>query len=155
MAKFLYEYRWCRFSFPIELVSDSTPYKTMIPSSPFRMPIEFQTPCLRVQVTEQLDEEQSEQIQKEHLLNLEENRLQSMWHLEQKQRWTKAFVDPHWNSKKNLFDIGKPVLVFETKMGSMPEKLHFRWTGCYGHDQIISRGENLPQYSIHVDKCEG
>ena len=67
-----------------------------------------------------------------------------MWHLEQKQRWTKAFVDPHWNSKKNLFDIGKPVLVFETKMGSMPEKLHFRWTGCYGHDQIISRGENLP-----------
>ena len=52
-----------------------------------------------------------------------------MWHLEQKQRWTKAFVDPHWNSKKNLFDIGKPVLVFETKMGSMPRKLRFRWTG--------------------------
>ena len=54
-----------------------------------------------------------------------------MWHLEQKQRWTKAFVDPHWNSKKNLFDIGKPVLVFETKMGSMPRKLRFRWTGPF------------------------
>ena len=23
---------------------------------------------------------------------------------------------------------------------------------CQGHDHIISRGENLPQYSIHVDK---
>ena len=23
---------------------------------------------------------------------------------------------------------------------------------CYGHDHIISHGENLPQYSIHVDK---
>ena len=39
---------------------------------------------------------------------------------------------------------------------------HYSWrindcfqTYCYGHDQIISRGENLPQYSIHVDKCEG
>ena len=26
---------------------------------------------------------------------------------------------------------------------------------CYGHDQIISRGENLLLYSIHVDRCEG
>ena len=54
-----------------------------------------------------------------------------MWHLEQKQRRTKAFVDRHRNNKKNLFDIGKPVWVFQTKMGSMPGKLHFRWTGPF------------------------
>ena len=48
---------------------------------------------LSVQVTERLDEEQSKQIRKEQLLNLEEDRLQAMWLLEKKQRRTKEFVD--------------------------------------------------------------
>ena len=87
------------------------------------IPIEFQIPSLRVQVSEHLDEEQSEQVRKEQLLKLEESWLQAMSHSEQKQRKTKAFVDRHRKSKENLFDIGKPVLVFQTKMGSMPEKL--------------------------------
>ena len=52
-----------------------------------------------------------------------------MGQLEQKQRRTNAFVDRHQNSKEKLFDIGRPILVFQTKMGSMPEKLRFRWTG--------------------------
>ena len=43
---------------------------------------------------------------------MEENRLQSMWHLEQKQRKTKTFVDQRHVGKENLFDIGKPILVF-------------------------------------------
>ena len=42
------------------------------------MSIEFQIPSLRVQVTECLDEEKSEQIQKERSLKLEESLLQSM-----------------------------------------------------------------------------
>mgnify|MGYP000391440532 CR=1 FL=1 len=42
-----------------------------------------------------------------------------------------AFVDRHWKSKDKLFDIGKPVLVFQTKMGSMPGNLRFRWTGPF------------------------
>ena len=57
------------------------------------MAIEFQIPSLRVQVAKQLDEEQSEKIWKEQLLALEESRLQSMWHLEHKQRKTYNFVD--------------------------------------------------------------
>ena len=80
---------------------------------------------LRVQVTKRLDEEQSEQIRKEQLLNLEEDRLQAMWYLEQKQRRTKELVYQHRNSKENLFEIGKLVLVFQTKMGSMLGKLQF------------------------------
>ena len=28
-----------------------------------------------------------------------------------------------------MFEIGKAVLVFQTKMGSMPGKLRFQWTG--------------------------
>ena len=49
------------------------------------MPIEFQIPSLCIQVTERLDEEQSEHIRKDQLLNLEEDSLHAMWHLEQKQ----------------------------------------------------------------------
>jgi hypothetical protein len=30
-----------------------------------------------------------------------------------------------------MFEIGKPVLVFQTRMGKMPGKLRFRWTGPY------------------------
>ena len=80
-----------------------TSYKTLIKSTPFRMafgldtvmPVEFQVPTLQVQVIKRLDEEQSEQVQKEQLLILEESRLQLMYALEQKQRQTKTFVNQH------------------------------------------------------------
>ena len=39
------------------------------------MLVESQVPTLRVQVTERLDEEQSEQVRKAQLLRLQENRL--------------------------------------------------------------------------------
>ena len=32
-----------------------------------------------------------------------------------------AFVDRHWKSKDKLFDIGKPVLVFQKKIGASRE----------------------------------
>ena len=31
----------------------------------------------------------------------------------------------------NMFEVGKVVLVFQTKMGPMPGKLRFRWTGPF------------------------
>ena len=95
------------------------------------MPIEFQIPTLRVQATKKLDELQSEQIWKIKLLELEEERVQAMTALEQKQRQRKAFVDRHRRQMEKQFAIGKPVLVFQTKMGLMPGKLRFRWTGPY------------------------
>ena len=78
-------------------------YKTSIKSTLFRlafgleavMPIEFHIPTLRVQATERLDELQSEQSRKTSLLLLEDERIQAMVTLEQKQRQTKAFVDTH------------------------------------------------------------
>ena len=54
-----------------------------------------------------------------------------MWHLEHEQQKKKAFVNRHRVGKEKLFDIGKPVLVFQIKMGSMLGKLWFRWTGPY------------------------
>ena len=39
-------------------------------------------------------------------------------HLEQPQRRTKAFFDRRRNSKEKLFDIGEPMLEFQTKIGS-------------------------------------
>ena len=49
----------------------------------------------------------------------------------QKQWQTKAFVDSHRQQTEKQFAFGKLVLVFQTKMGSMPGKLRFRWTGPY------------------------
>ena len=95
------------------------------------MPVEFQVPTLRVQVTERLDEEQLEQVRKEQLLVLEESRLQAMCALEQKQRQTMAFVERHRKQKEKMFAIGKLVPVFLTKMGSIPRKLRFRRTGPF------------------------
>ena len=92
------------------------------------MPIEFQVLTLQVQVTERLDEEQSEQVRKQQLLLLEESRIQAMTALEQKQRQTKAFVERHQRQKEKLFAVGKLVQVFQTRMGLMPGKLRFRWT---------------------------
>ena len=49
--------------------------------------------------------------------------------LDQQRR--RAFVDWHHGRNEKLFAIGKAVLVFRTRMGKMPEKLRFRWTGPY------------------------
>ena len=57
------------------------------------MPIEFQVPSLRVQVTARLPEAQSEQYRLEQLLELGKDRIESMAQLEQRQRQGKAFVD--------------------------------------------------------------
>mgnify|MGYP007129906108 CR=1 FL=1 len=70
-------------------------------------------------------------------IKLEESRLQVMWHLEQKQRKMKAFVDQHWKSKEKLFDIGKSVLMFQTKIGYIS-----RW----GFTKTL--GKRLPTPSI-------
>ena len=40
-------------------------------------------------------------------------------------------MDCHWKDNEKLFGIGKPVLVFQTRMGNMSGKLRFRWTGPY------------------------
>ena len=116
-----------------------TSYKTSIQSTPFRlafgleavMPVEFQVPSLRIQVRDRLSEDKSEQIRLQQLLELGETRLRSMAILEQEQRRRKAFVDRHRNAREKDFVVGKAVLVFQTRMGQMPGKLRFRWTGPY------------------------
>ena len=95
------------------------------------MPVEFQVPSLRIQVRDRLLEDKSEQIRLQQLLELGETRLRSMAILEQEQRRRKAFVDRHRNAREKDFAVGKAVLVFQTRMGQMPGKLRFRWTGPY------------------------
>ena len=118
------------------------------------IPIEFQILTLRVQATQRLDEFQSEHSRKATLLLLEYERIQAMSTLEQKQRQTKAFVDRQRRQTEKQFAIGKPVLVFQTKMGLMPGKLRFRCTGPYwivdnknGTYQVGTlAGEKLPKW---------
>ena len=115
-----------------------TTYKTNIRTTPFGltfrleavMPIKFQIPSLRIQVKERLSEE-SEKIWLATLCELEENRIASLLHLELEQQRRKAFVDRHRRGNEKEFEIGKPVLVFQTRMGNMPGKLRLRWTGPF------------------------
>ena len=116
-----------------------TTYKTSIRTTPFRlafgleavMPIEFQIPSLRIQVKERLSETESERIRLKTLMELEENRIASLLQLELEQRRRKAFVDRHRRGNEKEFEVGKPVLLFQTRMGNMPGKLRFRWTGPF------------------------
>ena len=77
-----------------------------------------------------------------------------MWHLEHEQQKKKAFVNRHRMTKEKFFDIGKSILFFQTKMGFMPRKRRFRWTGPFwivnsynGTYQIgMLVGEVLPKW---------
>ena len=116
-----------------------TAFKTSIGSTPFRlafgleavMPIEFQVPSLRLQIRDRLPESESEQNCLSQLLDLRENRINSMSQLEHGQRRRKAFIDRHCRVPTKHFEIGQLVLVFQSKMGTMPRKLRFRWTGPF------------------------
>ena len=65
------------------------------------------------------------------LCELEEHQIASLLQLELEQRRRKAFVDRHRRGNEKEFRIGKTVLVFQTRMGNMPGKLRFRWTGPF------------------------
>ena len=117
-----------------------TTFKTSIQSTPFWMafgldavmPIELQVPSLRVQVKERLPESQSEQYRlDEQLLELGEHQVANMAELEQRQRQRKTFMDRHRKGTGKSFTLGKLVLVFQTRLGAMPGKLRFRWTGPF------------------------
>ena len=54
-----------------------------------------------------------------------------MAQLEQRQRQHKAFVDRHRKGMEKALTIGKPVLVFQTRLGAMPGKLRFQWTSPF------------------------
>ena len=95
------------------------------------MPIEFQIPSLQVQVKEMLPESQCEQYRLEQLLELGEKRVASMAQLEQRQWQCKAFVDWHRKGTEKSFSLGKPMLVFQTRLDAMLGKLRFRWTGPF------------------------
>ena len=88
------------------------------------MPIEFQ-------VRERMPEEESERLRLQQLLALGETRMNSLAALALEQLCRKAFVDPHRGRNEEEFGEGKAVLVFQTRMGKMPGKLRFRWTGPY------------------------
>ena len=87
------------------------------------MPVEFQIPSLRIQVKERLSEKESEKIQLATQCELEENRIASLLQLELEQRRRKVFVDRHRRGNEKEFEIGKPVLVFQTRMGNTLGKL--------------------------------
>ena len=58
---------------------------------------------------------------------LGEERIASFDQLKHGQRRWKALVDRHHRDSKKSFEIGQPVLVFQTQLGAMSRKLQFRW----------------------------
>ena len=65
----------------------------------------------------------------QQLLALKEERVRSLAILEQEQQRRKAFVNRHQGQTEKMFGVGRVVLVFQTRIGKMPGKLCFRWTG--------------------------
>ena len=78
-----------------------------------------------------MSEQESEWVQLKKLCELEKHWILSLMQMELEQHRRKAFVDQHRKGNEKEFGIGKPVLVFQTRVGSMPGKLRFRWMGSY------------------------
>ena len=91
------------------------------------MPMEFQIPNLQSQVRDRLSEKESEKIRLETLCELEEHKIFNLLQLELEQRRWNAFVDRHRHGNEKDFGIGRPVLVFQTRMGNMLGKLQSTW----------------------------
>ena len=116
-----------------------TSFKTSVQATPFRlayglgavMPVEFQISSLGIQVNDRMREGASEQVCLQQLLTLGETHVHSLAVFELDQQRHKAFVDRHRGQNEKLFAIGKPVLVFQTRMSKMHGKPRFRWTGPY------------------------
>ena len=97
-----------------------TSYKRSIWSTPFRMafgveavmPTELLVPSLRIQVEHRRNEKKSEQARGEGLLRLEEEWLSSLKMVDYEQQIRKDFVDRHQRFDEEMFQEGKPVLVF-------------------------------------------
>ncbi len=105
------------------------------------MPMEFAVPSLRIAVAERLCAEESEHCRIQQILKLESERLEAELISDIVQQRRKKFVDRH--SKIRGLQLHMPVLLFNTRAGSMPGKLAFRWTGPYIIDKVIGDGTFL------------
>ena len=76
-----------------------------------------------------MSEKESEIIWLATLCELEEQWITSVLQLELKQRRWKAFVDRHRKGNEKNFSIGKPVLVFQTRMGSVLDLIILDYKG--------------------------
>ena len=112
-----------------------TSFKVTTGMTPFRMtygleavvPMEFMVPSLRMAMQEKLPMEKSREERIQELLNLEEDRQQSILITEAVQKRRKAWADRH--GKQKVFSKGDHVLVFNSKLGKHPGKLKLRWIG--------------------------
>ena len=112
-----------------------TSYKVTTGMTPFRMaygleavvPMEFMIPSLRMAIQEKLPMEKSREERIQELLNLEEDRQQSILVAEAVQKRRKAWADRH--GKQKVFTKGDHVLIFNSKLGKHPGKLKLRWIG--------------------------
>ena len=103
--------------------------------TPFKMayglevvvPMEFMVPNLRMEMQEKLPMENARKERIHKLLNLEEDRQQSILVIEAVQKRRKAWADKH--GKQNVFTKGDHVLIFNSKLGKYPGKLKLRWIG--------------------------
>ena len=110
-----------------------TSYKVTVGMTPFKMaygleavvPMEFMIPSLRMAIQEKLPMEKSREERIQELLNLEEDRQQSILVTEAVQKRRKAWADRH--GKQKVFTKGDHVLIFNSKLGKHPGKLKLKW----------------------------
>lgn len=91
------------------------------------VPMEFMMPSLSMVVEEKLPMEESREHRIKELLDLEEDRQQSILVAKTIQKRRKAWADRQ--SKKKVFKKGDRVLIFDSKLGNHTGKLKLRWVG--------------------------
>ena len=113
-----------------------TSYKVTTGMTPFRMaygleamvPMEFTIPNLRMAMQEKLPMEKARERRIQELLNLEEDRQQSILVTEAAQKRRKAWADRH--GKQKVFTKGDHVLIFNSKLEKTPRETQAQmdWT---------------------------
>ena len=103
------------------------------------MPMEYIAPSLRVvAITEMIDVDVVEERLLQ-LIHLEEERFVAVFHQNVEKQRKKVWHDRH--IKRNHFEVGGLVIMYDNKIFKHPGKLKTHWLGPYVIKEIIDGGE--------------
>ncbi|KAH9305173.1 hypothetical protein KI387_009577 [Taxus chinensis] len=114
-----------------------TTYKRLNKATPFQLVfgmevvllVEFMLPSLRIACAGGLADEQALEERIDELMKLDERRSLARWSQTIEKAKQKAWHDHHIRNKK--FEVGKMVLLYDSKFLRHPRKLKVHWLGPY------------------------
>ena len=102
------------------------------------MPMEYIVPSLRISSFIEMDDPTMLKERLEKMLELEEDRFVVAFQLQVQKAREKASHDRH--IKKKQFQIGDPVLLYDSKFMKFPGKFKTHWKGPYIVQEVTDGG---------------